>query len=356
MIWHLIQDKARGVIRTPDVSVPDVLLCGTLLCEADLSAVPVGTPLLFMTGAAPAGTLTLTMLDDGRLHLMHRRGAARLGLSVTVPTNRVRVTYSWDMAARSCLLTCECLESGVIRQSEGRQPPCLTRMDMTAFAAVVGQSGVHTFRGDWIAFGEGRHLPGHVASMSGHTRIATPFGEVPLGHLRAGARVLTLDAGEQPVVWAGGARVPALGSFRPVRLLAPFFGDEVDLVVLPQQRIVVSGNDIEYLLGERELLIEAQHLVNGTTAIWDDSSPTVVWHGLLLPGHHLVLANGCPTESLHVGRLAENRSVAMTTAFAPIAALGGLPVHRSLPMRTASGYEAVAITSALSQRSAPVSA
>lgn len=355
MIWHLIHDSERGTIRRPDASVPEIILCGSLLCEADLAVMVPGTPLLFISDPSRGAALTLTVLDDGRLHLMHRRGVQRLGLSVAVTAERVRITYSWDMMARSSLLSCECLDSGLLRQSAGGVPPCLTLADWSGLADAPGRSAT-IFRGHWIAAGEGRHLPGHAASMTGQALIATPRGEIALGHLRPGDGILTLDAGEKPLLWTGRARVPALGSFRPVRLLAPFFGDAVDLVVQPHQRIVVAGSDIEYLVGEREVLIEARHLVNGATAVWDDSSPTVVWHGMLLEGHHLVLANGCPTETLHLGRLAESRAVAATTAFAQMATTGRLPVHTSLAMRTASGYEAVAITSALARRSAPVSA
>lgn len=361
MNWHLIHDRGWGTLRRPGTATPEQLLQGTLLLETDLSQAAIGMPILFLADRAQQTNLTLTMLEDGRLYLVHRRGGVRIGLSVPVEAGRARITYGWDKATRSTLLSLEGLETGRIRQAQGGMPPCMTAADLRALARCAettsdanGSSVV--FRGEWVACGEGRHLPGQTAMMAGNARIATPRGEVPLDSLAPGDLVLTLDAGVQPVIWTGRARVPALGSYRPVRLVSPFLGGGSDLLVVPSQRMVITGSDIEYLVGEREMMIEARHLVNGSSAVWDDTAPTVVWFGLLLAGHHLVLANGCPTETLNIGRLAESPGIARTTSLGALVRAGRLPVHRALVMRATTDYEAMAITSALARRSAPVTA
>jgi hypothetical protein len=106
-----------------------------------------------------------------------------------------------------------------------------------------------------------------------------------------------------PVLHRLSRRVPACGSFAPVRLRAPYFGLRQDITVAPSQRLVLSGSDVEYLFNQEAVLVEARHLVGGFAAISASAGPTITYTQLLLPEHQALIAAGCVAETLFVGRL-----------------------------------------------------
>ena len=102
------------------------------------------------------------------------------------------------------------------------------------------------------------------------------------------------------------------------------------------------------MFGEREVLVAAKHLVNGET-IFEDPCPHVDYWHFLCDAHHVVFAEGCPSETLYPGR------VAMGTldddSFDEIAALFPELVtdHPTGPMAryALTGYEARVLSASL---------
>ena len=115
--------------------------------------------------------------------------------------------------------------------------------------------------------------------------------------------VLTPDGDAVPVLHRLSRRVPACGSFAPVRLRAPYFGLRQDITVAPSQRLVLSGSDVEYMFSQEAVLVEARHLVGGFAALAASAGPTITYTQLLLPEHEALDAAGCVAETLFVGRL-----------------------------------------------------
>ncbi|MDX5357899.1 MAG: Hint domain-containing protein [Rhodobacterales bacterium] len=136
------------------------------------------------------------------------------------------------------------------------------------------------------------------------TRISTPLGWTRIEELRAGDLVDTLDAGPQPILWTSGADTLAVGAAEPVRILAGVLGNSCDLVVSRQHLMLVAGPEVELLFGEAEVLAAAKDLVDGVGMLRDTGRRMIRYHHLLLPDHHVLIADGALAESLHPGPMA----------------------------------------------------
>lgn len=129
------------------------------------------------------------------------------------------------------------------------------------------------------------------------TRILTPHGEVRVEDLTEGDLVVTADNGALPVRWIGSSRTQASGQFAPVRIRKGALGNNRDLLVSPQHRMLLSGWRCELLFGESEVLVPAKHLVNDHSIRPEPFPGTVDYFHILLDGHQIIYAEGCPTES-----------------------------------------------------------
>lgn len=98
------------------------------------------------------------------------------------------------------------------------------------------------------------------------TPVATPRGPVEAGRLRAGDVVLCCE-GHRRVRSVRQAAMPLGDVVAPVLLRAPYFARCSDLVVSPDQPVVLHGAVVEYLFGEDAVLAEARQLVDGRTAL-----------------------------------------------------------------------------------------
>jgi Ca2+-binding RTX toxin-like protein len=131
--------------------------------------------------------------------------------------------------------------------------------------------------------------------FAGGTPILTPDGERAVQGIRPGDLVVTLDAGPQPVLWAGARALGAADlalrpDLRPVRLAPGQWGDRA-LVVSPQHAVLVG-----------DALVRARHLAEaGRGARVLRGARRVTYHHLLLPRHGLIRAAGLWTESLFPG-------------------------------------------------------
>lgn len=132
------------------------------------------------------------------------------------------------------------------------------------------------------------------------TLIETPDGPRYVETLRAGDLVNTLDDGPQPLTWAGGERLSGRGPNAPVHIRAGALGNIRDLVVSQNHRMLVRGPQAELLFGQSEVLVAAKHLVDGQ-AIRIVEQDSIVYHHLLFAEHQIIFAEGCATESLHMG-------------------------------------------------------
>ena len=133
------------------------------------------------------------------------------------------------------------------------------------------------------------------------TRIKTADGERVIEALRAGDRVLTLDNGYQPIRWIGSSRRPARGPLAPVRIAAGALGNDRDLRVSPQHRMLLRGWQANLMFGESEVLVAAKALVNDLTIRIEEGGEIEYFH-MLFDRHEIVFAEGAASESFHPGQ------------------------------------------------------
>ncbi|WP_407703788.1 Hint domain-containing protein [Tabrizicola oligotrophica] len=140
------------------------------------------------------------------------------------------------------------------------------------------------------------------------TLIATPKGEVPVEHLKAGDRVITRDNGIQEIRWTG---QKALGwrdlatnpHLKPVLIRQGSLGNglpERDMMVSPNHRMLVANDRTALYFDEHEVLVSAKHLVAAAGIQSIDSIGTTYIH-FMFDRHEVVLSNGAWTESFQPG-------------------------------------------------------
>ncbi|MCU9849515.1 Hint domain-containing protein [Defluviimonas sp. WL0024] len=358
MTWLALRKIGGPTQRIGATGLPVRLDVGTLVFELDLDEVArVRGPVLRLAPRMePQRIFALEATTDGRLHFLRRHGPdvshLSIGLGRVPVSGQLRLSYHWDHRRGRSLLTAENLTSGTIRQQEANVALPLLAGEIGALFDTDREGPRHTAL-DWFGLADHWQTVGPTPGLAPWTEIVTADGPRPIASIRPGDLVLTADEGLQPVLWQGGVEVPAIGSFRPVRLIAPYFGLGSDLVAQPSQRIALSGADVEYHFGEEEVLVEARHLVNGETAVWEAESATAICHGLLLERHALIAAGGVWTESLYLGRIAANPALARTTAPGALAARGALPLHSSPVRRELLEFEALELSLARLRRRAP---
>ena len=132
------------------------------------------------------------------------------------------------------------------------------------------------------------------------TLIETDRGPVAVERLRAGDMLRVMDGGLMPVLWIGSQWVAGTGAAAPVRIQAGALDNRRDLYVSQNHRMLVSGAVAELLFGEDEVLVAAKHLANGDTIRVQPCARVEYFH-ILLQGHQIILAEGCPSESFFPG-------------------------------------------------------
>lgn len=132
------------------------------------------------------------------------------------------------------------------------------------------------------------------------TMIETPYGPRAVEDLGVGDLVLTRDNGPQPIRWVGERSMIATPKSAPIRIATGFLGNQTELYVSPQHRLLVSGYRSELYFGHAEVLVAALHLVNGDTVL--KMKPGLVsYHHIMFDQHEIITANGAESESYQPG-------------------------------------------------------
>lgn len=146
------------------------------------------------------------------------------------------------------------------------------------------------------------------------TLIRTARGEIAVEALTVQDRVVTRDHGLQPIRWIGSRAVAGVGDFAPIVIEANSFGTHDRLSLSPQHRVLIRGAAAQLICGVDEVLVRAQHLVNGRSVWQDTSGATVEYFHILCDAHEVLWSNGLETESFHPGQQVLNGMTAETRA------------------------------------------
>ncbi|MDU8927233.1 Hint domain-containing protein [Alisedimentitalea sp. MJ-SS2] len=152
--------------------------------------------------------------------------------------------------------------------------------------------------GSVVTFSEIENL---IICFTAGTRVATANGLRDVQDLEPVDLVMTRDHGLQPVRWVGSRTVPAKGKLAPIRFQAGSVGNERDLLVSPQHRMLIRSAEANLLFGETEVLATAKHLVNGGSVAKMVGGDVTYVH-ILFDQHEIIYAEGAPSESFFPGR------------------------------------------------------
>lgn len=318
MGWIGIADQAGGRFDIsglgtsaepgrPPRNTNSLLPRGTLLLETSLS--PDQTPqTLFEFGHnfPRPGRFRLHMLPGGGVELIQEQGhdvrKVALPHDPDSRTNLLRLTYSWDTPRKCGQLTLEYPEIDVALSIRLDLPHPFPLRELRAIVVNPHRRALHP-EIDFFAISSRVEPVGPMPGLTGSVQIATPHGPVFADRIRRGDLVTTASGEQTPVLQTVQRTVPARGSFRPVLIRAPYFGLQRDVVVAPQQRLMITGSEVEYMFGKEAVLVPARHLVNGFSTRYAACPDLITYHHVLLPGHDAIMASDCPIESLFIGRL-----------------------------------------------------
>lgn len=132
------------------------------------------------------------------------------------------------------------------------------------------------------------------------TLIQTATGNVPIEDIGIGDQVLTMDRGLQVVRWLGSTSVEGKNTLAPVCIHKGALGNDRDLWVSQQHRMMIDGWRAELLFGDPEVLVPAKHLVDGNGIEVVETDEVEYFH-MLFDQHEIVFAEGLASESFHPG-------------------------------------------------------
>ncbi len=130
------------------------------------------------------------------------------------------------------------------------------------------------------------------------TRIKTDKGERLIEDLQVGDLIRTRDNGLKPILWISRRTFKAAGKEAPVLIRKGALGNDADLLVSQQHRMLITGWRAQLYLGTEEVLIAAKHLVNDHSIRIIEGGDVEYIH-LLFDAHEIVTAAGIPSESYH---------------------------------------------------------
>lgn len=142
-------------------------------------------------------------------------------------------------------------------------------------------------------------VKGTVACFVAGAMIDTLEGPVAVEEVATGAMVLTRDHGFQPVRWSGRTTVTSAGELAAVVIPSGTLGNEAELRVSPQHRLLLTGWRAELHCGEHEVLVKAIHLVRCGLLRQDRSGRPVTYCHLMFDRHEIIRANGMWSESCY---------------------------------------------------------
>jgi hypothetical protein len=337
----------KGFAGSGQSLCPGPLLArGTILLETRLSPEARPQTLLAFGGSAPWHDIfALRSLPGGGFAVIEGQGDAlthaAAPLTLDGRTEVVRLSYAWDAPRRWGCLAVERPGKGQTTRVPVADPHPLP---LATLRGALTDTRQRETAGDVTFFAVSTEVEpvGPLPGLTDPIPVTTTEGPKPAARLRRGDTVLT-DRGEWvPVLRTAERTVPACGSFRPVRLRAPYFGLERDIVISPQQRVVVTGTDVEYLFGREAVLVPAGHLANGIAAVQAQGPDLVTYRDVLLPEHAAVMAAGCPVESLYIGRL-RRRPEDLAQSVLSSCDRNRLPEHATTAYPVLRPYEAVTL-------------
>ena len=294
MTWLAIWDSSRLIHPKRPARAPDLSI-GALIFEARLRPGR-GVPVVIWQGrTGTAADFRVIHYPNGTVSVEHGGFSFETGPGFLSGGDPLHLHYSWDILGRADALILENTESG--DRLATPVGPLYIDDPRTLLPGPQEARVSIDFAGIANHFVPAVPLPGIATGAC----IATPDGPRAIETLAPGMLVETVSRGPQPIRWIGRTEPLARGHTAPIEMRAPYFGLTGDICVARNQRILLSGPDIEYLFGEDHVLARAGDLVNGRSARLTMTQATRVYHQVLLDDHDCLIAGRYRMESVLLG-------------------------------------------------------
>lgn len=249
----------------------------------------------FCISALPGGGVTIVLRSK------HEVTHTSIQLPATDRTDVIRISFMWDT-------------------TQGWAQLCMERPENDLVLLQTLENPLPFLLDDWreTVLGRDRHMAqdvvfaalstriepvGPMPSLAADTPLLSPSGYRPISQIGRGDPLISIQNARVPILHKISRTVPARGSFAPIKLRAPYLGLTSDIIVSPDQRLILSGTDVEYVFGREAVLVPARHLVDGRVASYVNTGSLMTYHQLVMPKHDVLDAVGCAIESQYVGRL-----------------------------------------------------
>lgn len=331
---------------TPVVAdVPDqVLNRGSIVFETELAEDSKPQVLFGYTTSHPSHrSLVFQAIPGGGVAMVHVQGDkiahAAIAHKNAGRAEILRLTYAWDIKYNWGRLTLELVGESAVTSVAVENPLPLTLDDLRDL--MLGRSN-HDYAPDMIFAALSNEIEpiGVSPTLSPLTPVATPWGYRNAGTLKRGDTVYTAEGEVVPVLQTISRTVPARGSFAPIRMRAPYFGLQDDIIIAPEQHVVIDGPEVEYLFSCEKVLTPARHLVNGFAARTEPCGHLTSYTQLILPNHETILAGGAPLESMYIGRIRRDMHQLSSSVLFSVNRQD-LPEHRAPSHKVLKWYEAI---------------
>ncbi len=317
---------------------------GSIVFEAQMSQDSKPQVLFGYTNPHPTHrSLVFQAIPGGGVAMVHVQ-ADRIAHAAIAHKNAgraevLRLTYAWDIKYNWGRLTLEQVGEGTVTSVMVENPLPLSLDDLRDL--MLGR-GSHDYAPDMIfaALSDRIEPIGAGPTLSPDTPIATPWGYRNVSTLKRGDTVCTAEGDVVPVLQTVSRSVPARGSFAPIRMRAPYFGLIEDVVIAPEQHVVIDGPEVEYLFSCEKVLTPARHLVNGFAARSEPCGHLIRYTQLILPNHETLLAGGAPLESLYIGRIRRDAHLLASSVMFGMDR-NDLPEHKAPAHKVLKWYEAI---------------
>lgn len=295
--WIALSDKSDLLVPQAENAL---LQEGAFIIEL---VVPLRGPQVLLDYRCTKGwvrALSVLHDDEGGLRILHRQGQSIVRHILPGPLPQepgiARIILLWDGPSRRWTLRYERAGQPDILTVSGKNP---VPMGLDDLRALCPRDGIATRHPAVLWFGvtSGDTPPERAPWLGLRTPIRTPTGPRAAGALRVGDMVMTRDAGAQMLRSVRHMDLPSRGAYAPVLLRAPYFGTSHDLLVSADQMILLDGAEVEYLFGQDEVLAQAQHLTDGTAAIFDQRRAVTSCVSLDLGYPDLIESLGCAFAS-----------------------------------------------------------
>ena len=283
--------------------------------------------------AIPGGGLAMVIQSgDGLFH-------TSFDITQIAPGDTLRLTLSWDLDIKQGWFAIEIPNLDWI-EHRTTPPPLLYRNDILEMLGRNGPnwhestiaSAAPDIPAPQIAVSDSIEPIGPQPTLARHTPVLTPSGYRSIETLSSGDLVVSPNKLAVPILARVTRTLPGLDCYQPIRIRAPFLELGQDILVAPQQRLVMNGSQVEYQFGHEHVLMAAADLPKRLSTSSDQGATHIEYHQLLLPHNESIIVAGTHLESLFIGRIRRKRDQLRHSI------LSNIP-HNSLPEHTRAGLK-----------------